>query len=246
REANAAGAQTLAVTNTVGSTITRETDDTIYIRAGPEIGVAATKTFVSQVTTLGLFTVYLGRLRDELSSETATDILQSIRDLPGAVQQVLDNERTIKRLAKKYMDSEAFFFIGRKFGYPVALESALKLKEISYDHAEGFPAGELKHGPLALITPETTVIAILTEGSRPEKTLHNVKEVQSREGSVIGITNVANQRKFVDDVLQVPSCGIMEPVLANVYLQLFAYHVADLKNRPIDKPRNLAKSVTVE
>jgi len=246
RAANAAGAKTLAVTNTVGSTVTREATETLYIRAGPEIGVAATKTFVSQVATLALLAVRIGRTRGELASERASETLESLRQLPGAVQQVLDHERAIKRFADRRADSDAFFFVGRGCGYPVALEGALKLKEISYDHAEGFAAGELKHGPLALVTDETTVLATLTTASSPEETLNNVKEVQSRGATVAGLSSDSQYEKFLDETFSVPEIGILEPLLANVYCQLFAYHVADSKDRPIDKPRNLAKSVTVE
>ncbi|AZH27147.1 glutamine--fructose-6-phosphate transaminase (isomerizing) [Haloplanus aerogenes] len=246
REAIRAGARTLALTNTLGSTVTREADDTIFIRAGPEIGVAATKTFVSQVATATLLTVYLGQVRETLTSQAATEFLESLRDLPGAVQQVLDQEPTIKRAAKTYADSKAFFYVGRKTGYPVALESALKLKEISYDHAEGFAAGELKHGPLALVTPDTPVIAILTDQAAAEKTVNNVKEVESRGAAVIGVASDPAITTNVDTMFEIPACGPLEPVVANVALQLFAYHVANKKGRPIDKPRNLAKSVTVE
>jgi len=246
REAIRAGARTLALTNTLGSTVTREADDTIFIRAGPEIGVAATKTFVSQVVTATLFTVHLGQVRNAISTQTAGRLLQGVRDLPGAVQQVLDQEETIREAAEKYADSDAFFYIGRGAGFPVALESALKLKEISYDHAEGFPAGELKHGPLALVTPETPVIALLTNETRSAKTLNNVKEVKSRGAPVIGVSSDPEMTGYADTTFDIPDCGPMEPVVANVALQLFAYYVADAKGRPIDKPRNLAKSVTVE
>ncbi|MDL0125119.1 glutamine--fructose-6-phosphate transaminase (isomerizing) [Halobacterium salinarum] len=246
REAERAGARTLALTNTLGSTVTREADDTVFIRAGPEIGVAATKTFVSQVATATLLAVYLGQVRNTLSTETASELLSGVRDLPGAVQQILDQENAIKKTAQEYAGSDAFFYIGRRSGYPVALESALKLKEISYDHAEGFPSGELKHGPLALVTPDTPVIALLTAGTAPKKTLNNVKEVKSRGAPVIGVSSNPETTSHVDTTFDVPNCGPMEPVVANVALQLFAYYVADEKDRPIDKPRNLAKSVTVE
>jgi len=246
REATRAGARTLALTNTLGSTVTREADDTVFIRAGPEIGVAATKTFVSQVATAALLTVHLGQVRETLTSQATTEFLESLRDLPGAVQQVLDQEQAIKRAAETYADSEAFFYVGRKAGYPVALESALKLKEIAYDHAEGFAAGELKHGPLALVTPETPVIAILTDRAVAEKTVHNVKEVESRGAPVIGVASDPEMLTDVDTRFDIPACGPLEPVVANVVLQLFAYHVANEKGRSIDKPRNLAKSVTVE
>ncbi|RLM57154.1 glutamine--fructose-6-phosphate transaminase (isomerizing) [Halobellus sp. Atlit-31R] len=248
RRAKRAGARTLAVTNTLGSTVTREVDDTVFIRAGPEIGVAATKTFCSQVATLALLTVYLGRERGTVSSEEARELLSDLRGLPGAVQQVLDREEQVRVAAEEYVDGDAFFFIGRRLGAPVALEGALKLKEISYDHAEGFAAGELKHGPLALVTSETPVLAILTEGSNAEETLNNVKEVESRGAPVLGCPSeeMEDAAKFVDEAFEVPDLGELEPLVANVYFQLFSYYVANLKGRSIDKPRNLAKSVTVE
>jgi glucosamine--fructose-6-phosphate aminotransferase (isomerizing) len=246
RAAKRAGARTLAVTNTLGSTVTRETDDTVYIRAGPEIGVAATKTFASQVATLTLLSVYLGRERGTTGTNTASEVLANLRDLPGAVQQALDRTNAVEAAAEEYADSDAFFFVGRDLGCPVALEGALKLKEISYDHAEGFPAGELKHGPLALVTEATPVLAVLTDGTRPAETLNNVKEVESRSAPVIGLSSHPPAEKFLDTALSVPDLGCLEPLVANVYLQLFAYYVADLKGRAIDKPRNLAKSVTVK
>ncbi|GGL59540.1 glutamine--fructose-6-phosphate transaminase (isomerizing) [Halocalculus aciditolerans] len=246
REAARAGARTLAVTNTVGSTVTRDADETLYIRAGPEIGVAATKTFVSQVATLALLAVHVGRRRDTIPAADARDVLDAIRGLPGAVQQILDTDSQIREVAREYADSSAFFFIGRKLGHPVALEGALKLKEISYDHAEGFPAGELKHGPLALVTDDTPIIAVLTRGANPDATLNSVKEAESRGAPVIGLSSAGRGDKYADAALSVPDLGVMEPLLANVHMQLLAYHIANAKGRAIDKPRNLAKSVTVE
>jgi glucosamine--fructose-6-phosphate aminotransferase (isomerizing) len=246
RAADRAGARTLAVTNTLGSTVTREVDDSLFIRAGPEIGVAATKTFASQVATLALLTTAIGRQRGTLSSDRAAELLENIRNVPGAIQQVLDREDDIEAVATEYGDSEAFFFIGRQLGHPVALEGALKLKEISYDHAEGFPAGELKHGPLALVTGETPVLATLTEGTRATETVNNVKEVQAREAPVIGARSDEETDRYLDVAFPVPAGGLMEPLISNVYWQLFAYYVAKAKDRSIDKPRNLAKSVTVE
>ena len=246
RKATRAGARTLAITNTLGSTVTRDADDTLFIRAGPEIGVAATKTFSSQVATVALFTVYLGQARDSLSRTAVRTLLNALRELPGAVQQVLDHNHHIQETAYEYADKDAFFFIGRDAGDPVALESALKLKEISYDHAEGFPAGELKHGPLALVTPDTPVIAILTAETNAEKTLNNVQEVKARGAPVIGASSNPAHTGEIDATFEIPECGPLEPVVANIALQLFAYHVADKQDRPIDKPRNLAKSVTVE
>ena len=246
RKADRAGARTLAVTNTLGSTITREVDDSLFIRAGPEIGVAATKTFASQVATLALLVVHVGRQRGSLSASRASEVLESLRGLPGAVQQALDREDDIRAVAETYADSDAFFFVGRQLGRSVALEGALKLKEISYDHAEGFPAGELKHGPLALVTEETPVLAVLTAGARAEETTNNVKEVQARGAPVIGASSVPDLSTSLDVTFAVPTLDVMEPLVTNVYWQLFAYHVANLKGRSIDKPRNLAKSVTVE
>jgi glucosamine--fructose-6-phosphate aminotransferase (isomerizing) len=246
RRAKRAGARSLAVTNTLGSTVSREADDTVFIRAGPEIGVAATKTFGSQVATLALLSVTLARARGEMSTTEAIDFLSNLRKLPGAVQQVLDAEESFREVAETYADGEAFFFIGRKLGYPVALEGALKLKEIAYVHAEGFAAGELKHGPLALVTPNSPVLAVLTEGANAGATLNNVKEVESRGAPVLGCTSLPDAEKFLDVSFEVPDLGTLSPLVANVCFQLFAYHVAALKGRSIDKPRNLAKSVTVE
>jgi glucosamine--fructose-6-phosphate aminotransferase (isomerizing) len=246
RRAKRAGARSLAVTNTLGSTVTREADETVFIRAGPEIGVAATKTFVSQVATLALFTVSLARARGAMSTTDAIDFLGNVRQLPGAVQQVLDAEEAYRDAATEYADGSAFFFIGRKLGYPVALEGALKLKEIAYVHAEGFAAGELKHGPLALVTDESPVLAVLTQGANPAATLNNVKEVESRKAPVLGCTSLPDAEGFLDVAFEMPELGALSPLIANVGLQLFAYHVANLKGRSIDKPRNLAKSVTVE
>ncbi|REA02393.1 glutamine--fructose-6-phosphate transaminase (isomerizing) [Haloferax sp. Atlit-6N] len=246
RQAKSCGMTTLAITNTVGSTITREVDDALFIKAGPEIGVAATKTFVSQVTILALFGTYLSRLRGTLAAGDAADLLANIRQLPSAVQIVLDAESQIQRLASQYADSEAFFFIGRALGYPVALESALKLKEISYAHAEGFAAGELKHGPLALVTEDTPVIALLNSGAIADQTRTNVKEVEARGGPVVGLTTTGQPDSFCRHTIEIPELGRLEPLVSNVALQLFAYHVANELGRSIDKPRNLAKSVTVE
>ena len=246
RSAERAGAKTLAVTNTLGSTVTRVVDETLFIRAGPEIGVAATKTFASQVVTLTMLAAHIGRTRGALSADRTARLIKHLRQVPGAIQQVLDREEHVEAVAREYAGSRSFFFIGRRFGRPVALEGALKLKEISYDHAEGFAAGELKHGPLALVTEETPVLAVLTEGARPEETLNNVKEVQARDAPVIGASAIDRGQKFLDVAFPVPEVGLLEPLVTNVYWQLFAYHVADFKGRSIDKPRNLAKSVTVE
>lgn len=230
----------------LGSTVTREVDETAFIRAGPEIGVAATKTFASQVATLAMLAVAIGRERGALDAADARTVLQNIRGLPGAIQQVLDDEPAVREAAREYRDSEAFFFVGRELGVPVALEGALKLKEISHDHAEGFAAGELKHGPLGLVTPETPVLAVLTEGARANETMNNVIEAQTRGAPALGYVSVNHEYDILDASFRVPDVGVIEPLVANVYFQLFAYHVANEKGRSIDKPRNLEKSVTVE
>ncbi|MDH5021367.1 glutamine--fructose-6-phosphate transaminase (isomerizing) [Halobacterium rubrum] len=246
RKADAAGARTVAVTNTVGSTAAREANDVVYIRAGPEIGVAATKTFAAQVTTLSMLTVAIGREREALAGDRASTLLRNVRGLPGAIQQALDDADRVRETANELADSDAFFFIGRRLGMPVSLEGALKLKEISYAHAEGFAGGELKHGTLALVTEDTPVLATLTDGANPRETLNNVKEVQSRGAPVVGVSSLDDAESYLDVGFDVPELGELEPLVANVYLQLFAYHVADALERNIDKPRNLAKSVTVE
>ncbi|SET97955.1 glutamine--fructose-6-phosphate transaminase (isomerizing) [Natrinema hispanicum] len=241
REAARAGATTLAVTNTVASSAARECDHTLYIRAGPEIGVAATKTFASQQLALALlaFTLGDGPTREEL---------EALRDIPGQVRTVLETTDA-RAVAEEYVDADAYFFIGRGYHYPVALEGALKMKEITYRHAEGFAAGELKHGPLALVTEDTPVFAVVTgDGETARKTIGNVKEVEARDAPVVAITDgESDVTRYADHVLEIPAVGDLGgSVLANVQLQLVAYWVANLLGRSIDKPRNLAKSVTVE
>ena len=246
REAMARSAPTVAVTNVVGSTAARECDHAVYIRAGPEIGVAATKTFSSQVTAANL-------LVRAIAGETAADVrtgslVSALRDLPGKVQEVLDGTNA-REVAEEYVDADAFFFIGRGLNYPVALEGALKMKEITYRHAEGFAAGELKHGPLALVGENTPVFAAVTGGdSAAKKTIGNVKEVETRGAPVIVVTDGSTEAaRYADTTLTVPETDRrLLPVLANVQYQLVAYHTAAMLDRSIDKPRHLAKSVTVE
>jgi len=243
REASGRGAETLTVTNTVGSTADRECDHTLLIRSGPEIGVAATKTFAGQLTALNLLSLStVERDRDR------RELLPALRDLPGDVQAILDDSRA-EAVAETYRDAGAYFFIGRGLQYPVALEGALKLKEISYRHAEGFAAGELKHGPLALVQDDTPLFAVVIgDGERARKTISNIKEVETRDAPVVAVTDGRNDAAlYADHVLDVPETHPRAAtVLANVQLQLVAYHVANKLGRPIDKPRNLAKSVTVE
>jgi glucosamine--fructose-6-phosphate aminotransferase (isomerizing) len=242
REASGRGAETLALTNVVGSTAARESDHVLYIRAGPEIGVAATKTFSSQLVGLNLLTAYLtGRSVDRR-------LVDELRGVASDVQAVLD-ESAAADVVETFVDADAFFFLGRGLDYPVALEGALKFKEITYEHAEGFAAGELKHGPLALVTADTPVFAVVTgEGEAARKTIGNVKEVEARDAPVVVVTDgVADAGRYADHVLDIPATDErLAPLLANVQLQLVAYHMAAELGRSIDKPRNLAKSVTVE
>jgi len=245
RAARKAGRRTLAVTNVVSSTAARECESCLYIRAGPEIGVAATKTFASQLTTLLLLAERLAAAAGNGESMSA-DLRRSLRALPEQVQTVLDTADAY-RLAETYAGSTAYFFIGRGLALPVAMEGALKLKEISYEHAEGFAAGELKHGPLALVTPETPVFAI-SDGQHTERTVATVEEVQARGAPVVAVgVRDSPVADVADSHLPVPGTDPeLVGLLANVQLQLFAYHAARLLDRPVDKPRNLAKSVTVE
>jgi len=242
REARRRGARTLAVTNVVGSTAARECDHVLYIRAGPEIGVAASKTFASQLAALNLLAI--GTAGGSDTRET----IAALRELPSNVQAILD-ESNAKAVAERFVDSEAYFFIGRDYQFPVALEGALKMKEITYKHAEGFASGELKHGPLALVTSETPVFAVVTgDDETATKTVGNVKEVEARNAPVVAVTDgQSDVERYADCVLEVPETHPRAAaVLANVQLQLVSYHTATLLGRSIDKPRNLAKSVTVE
>ncbi|WP_435365817.1 glutamine--fructose-6-phosphate transaminase (isomerizing) [Haloarchaeobius sp. DYHT-AS-18] len=245
REARNRGADTLALTNVVGSTAARECKHVLYIRAGPEIGVAATKTFSSQLVSLNLLVEHItGRAQVDQSRE----FLSALRDLPNDLQHVLD-ESNAREIVDEYADKDAYFFIGRGLNYPVALEGALKFKEITYEHAEGFAAGELKHGPLALVTENTPVFAVVTgDGEQARKTLGNIKEVEARGAPVIVVTDGESEaERYADHVLEIPSVHERTaPMLANVQLQLVSYYMAEQLSRAIDKPRNLAKSVTVE
>ena len=245
RTARAGGTRTLALTNVVGSTAARECDDAVFIHAGPEIGVAATKTFSSQIVTLGLL---LERLAEDVPAGISggAEFVSGVRALPDAVQSALD-ATSVADIAGRYADAESYFFIGRGTGYAVAMEAALKFKEITYEHAEGFAAGELKHGPLALVTENTPVFGVFT-GEADEKLRHNLEEVRARGAPVVAVTDdPAAVERLADDVIPVPDIHPdVRGVPANVQFQLLSYHAAERLNRPIDKPRNLAKSVTVE
>ncbi|MBS1262999.1 MAG: Glutamine--fructose-6-phosphate aminotransferase [isomerizing] [Methanonatronarchaeales archaeon] len=243
------GHAVLVLTNVVGSTATRMTDDVVYLRSGPEIGVAASKTFTNQLACVAMLAIALGRESGDLPRSEAKHLIAELRDMPSKVQRVLDEVEDVESVAESYVDSEAFFFIGRGVDYPVAMEGALKMKEISYVHSEGYPAGELKHGPLALITRRTPVVAVLTSSPLYEKTLSSAKEVEARDGPVIAVASESDEDtgRFCEEVLRVPDADHrLSPLLSTVVMQLFAYHVARELGRPIDRPRNLAKSVTVE
>ncbi len=250
REAKRRGCKTLGICNVIGSSLSREADKTIYTRAGVEIGVAATKTFVAQLIVLYLIALRMGLDRGTLGYEEADRLKDELRSLPRAVLAVLNKEAEIENLAAAYgTDARDAYYLGRHVNYPVAMEGALKLKEISYIHAEAYAAGELKHGPLALITKDTPVIAIAVDDPTYEKMRSNIGEVNARGARILGIGTEGDRElpKFVDDPITVPRMSwIFSPVPVSVALMLFAYHVARLRDCPIDKPRNLAKSVTVE
>jgi len=249
REARRRGCKTIAITNVLGSAITREADYVVYTRAGPEIGVAATKTFVTQLIALYLLALRLGAIRNTLSSERRRDIISGMRALPRIVQSVLNDASKIEALAKKYKCAQSMFFIGRHLNYPTSLEGALKTKEISYIHGEGYPAGELKHGPLALLSKDTPVVAICIADHTYEKMLGNIREVTARESPVLAVGTEGNQdlSKYAEEVILVPEVDpLFSPVPIIVALQLLAYYLAIERGCPIDKPRNIAKTVTVE
>ena len=249
REANRRGCKTFAISNVIGSSLAREAQRTMLTRAGIEIGVAATKTFVSQLAALYLLAIRIGLERSTLGVEEANRLKEELRRLPRAVQAVLNQGPYIEGLAQEYAKARDMFFIGRHLGYPIAMEGSLKLKEISYIHAEAYAAGELKHGPLALVGPETPVVAIVSKDHTYEKMLSNIREVDARGAPVlaVGMEGDKDLGKVVDNVIYVPAVPpLFAPVPVVVALQLFAYHVARIRGCAIDKPRNLAKSVTVE
>jgi glucosamine--fructose-6-phosphate aminotransferase (isomerizing) len=248
RETKRRGHTVLAICNVVGSTIAREADGGIYLHAGPEIGVASTKAFTSQVTVLALLALLMGRMR-MLSLTRGQQIISALEALPGQIETILQQNDAIQRIAAKYHKAEDFFFLGRQYNFPVALEGALKLKEISYIHAEGYPAAEMKHGPIALIDERTPSVVILPSDPLYEKTLSNMQVVKARKGPIIALATEGNQQiaKEAEDVIYLPATiEPLFPILAVIPLQLLAYHIAVLRGCDVDKPRNLAKSVTVE
>jgi glucosamine--fructose-6-phosphate aminotransferase (isomerizing) len=249
RFARAAGCPVIAVTNTVGSAITRDSDAVLYLQAGPEIAVVATKTFTTQVTTLVLLAAEIAKARGRLDREREAELVAALRVLPDQAARALELAAPAAELARRYVNSSGFMFVGRGVGYPVALEGALKLKEVSYVHAEGYAAGELKHGPISLLDAEVPLVAIATRSSVQEKLISNVMEGRARDARVLMVATEGDHamREFGDDLLWVPeTLEALSPVLAIIPLQLFAYHTAVARGTDVDQPRNLAKSVTVE
>jgi glucosamine--fructose-6-phosphate aminotransferase (isomerizing) len=248
REAKRRGHRALAIVNVVGSTIARESDGGIYMHAGPEIGVASTKAFVSTLTILALLAVHLGRMRN-LSARRALEILHALEAVPKQLESILAQNNAFKKLAKKYAKADDFFFLSRGYTFPIALEGALKLKEISYIHAEGYSAAEMKHGPIALIDPKTPTVFLVPQDSMYDKTMANLAMIRARKGPIIALATEGDKQigKVANDVIYLPKAlELIYPILATVPLQLFAYHIAVVRGCDVDKPRNLAKSVTVE
>ena len=248
KEAQQKGATALAICNGVGSTIARTSDGGVYLHAGPEIGVASTKAFTSQVTVLAMIALLLGRQR-RLSFESGADIVKAMQELPALVEQTLQLSDQIAGIAQKYAKANNFLYLGRHFNYPVAMEGALKLKEISYIHAEGYPAAEMKHGPIALIDENMPVVVIAPKDALFDKVISNVREIKARGGRVIAVTteDCKPLDEFADHLIKVPkTIPMLMPIVTCVPLQLLAYHIAVLRGNDVDQPRNLAKSVTVE
>jgi glucosamine--fructose-6-phosphate aminotransferase (isomerizing) len=251
RLAKSQGAPVLGVVNVVGSSVSREADGVLYTHAGPEIGVASTKAYTSQLVALALLAIRLGELNNVLSSVASQALISHLSTLPGKISWCLQRQASIQRCTElsRYRDAQHAMFIGRGYNYPSALEGALKLKEISYMHVEGYAAGEMKHGPIALVTPELPVVAIATRGRVQAKMLSNIEEIRAREGLVLAVATEgdAQVEKLADRVFHVPDCfEPFSPIVVAGPLQLFAYYIAVALERDVDQPRNLAKSVTVE
>ena len=248
REMRRKGLPVLGICNVVGSTIANEADGGIYLRAGTEIGVASTKAFTSQCTVTALLALYFGRLH-HLSYEAGLRMIDELLRLPDQVAEALETNDCVRRIAEKYVDCDNFLYLGRQANFPVALEGALKLKEISYIHAEGYPAAEMKHGPIALVDENTPSVFLLPSGPVHDKVMANVQEIKARGGPVIAVVEKGDTKaaRLVDDVIEVPRVrGFLQPMVSIIPLQLLAYHIAVLRGCDVDKPRNLAKSVTVE
>jgi glucosamine--fructose-6-phosphate aminotransferase (isomerizing) len=249
RESKSKQARSIAICNVVGSTLSREADGTVYTHSGPEIGVAATKTFTAQLVALYLLGMFLGRRNGCLPSDRALTLIHNLLHVPKLVEQVLKDEEKVHELAKRYFKYRDFLFLGRGINYPIALEGALKLKELSYIHAEGYPAGEMKHGPIALIDENMPVVVLAPVDKVYEKMASNIMEVRARDGVVLAMTTQGNQEiaSKADEVIYIPQADpLLVPLLLTIPLQLLAYHIAVLRGCDVDQPRNLAKSVTVE
>jgi glutamine---fructose-6-phosphate transaminase (isomerizing) len=248
RESKRMGHTTLAICNVVGSSVAREADGGVYLHAGPEIGVASTKAFTSQVAVLTMMALYFGRTR-HLSVSQGQKMIEELRNLPNVVRQTLGCHDTVKRIAQKYAHARNCLYLGRQYLYPVALEGALKLKEISYIHAEGYAAAEMKHGPIALVDAETPSVFLVPRGAVFDKVMSNMQEIKARNGPVIAVCSEHDEdvRQLADDVIPVPDVPeYLQPIVCAIPLQLLAYEIALLRGCDVDKPRNLAKSVTVE
>ncbi|MDR4503240.1 MAG: glutamine--fructose-6-phosphate transaminase (isomerizing) [Candidatus Scalindua sp.] len=248
REAKRKGAVVLAICNVVGSSIARESDFGIFLHAGPEIGVASTKAFTSQIVALFLLTMHL-RLISGKATDLDIDLIKKLKEVPSQVQSIFNNDKKIKEISRIYKDSSNILYLGRGYNYPVALEGALKLKEISYIHAEGYPAAEMKHGPIALVDKNMPVVFIATKDATYSKILSNIEEIRARGGKVIAIASESDNdiSKMVEHVLYIPeTADALTPILSVIPLQLLSYHMAVMRGCDVDKPRNLAKSVTVE
>jgi glucosamine--fructose-6-phosphate aminotransferase (isomerizing) len=248
-EGKTRGAWTMALTNSIDSSIARRADARLYTRCGPEISVTTTKCFIAQIETFYLFAIHLGLARRSLNPEQAAELLAPAFAIPSRIEAIVGAEREIERIAKKFASATDFLYLGRGINYPVALEGALKLKEISYIHAEGYPAGEMKHGPIALIDEHMPVVVIIPRDAMFEKTLSNLREVESRNGRIIAVTDQRSEdlQAIAEEVIQTPKISrMLTPVLMTIPLQLLAYHIAVYRGTDVDQPRNLAKSVTVE
>jgi glucosamine--fructose-6-phosphate aminotransferase (isomerizing) len=243
------GAFIYGICNAVGSSIPRATHTGSYIHVGPEIGVASTKAFTGQVTVLAMLALALGKEKGTIKDEDYKNIVNELAEIPSKMKMVLDQNKQIGKLARTFTYAQNFIYLGRGFSYPVALEGALKLKEISYIHAEGYPAAEMKHGPIALVDSDMPVVVIATHNAMYEKVLSNIQEIKARKGRVIALVSKGDETiaRIADDVIEIPqTIECLEPLISTIPLQLLAYHVAVCKGKNVDQPRNLAKSVTVE
>jgi glucosamine--fructose-6-phosphate aminotransferase (isomerizing) len=243
------GAFIYGICNAIGSSIPRATDTGTYIHVGPEIGVASTKAFTGQVTVLAMFALALGEAKGTIDRQDYLQVVRGLSQIPQVIREVLKTNDKVADLARTFTYAHNFLYLGRGFSYPVALEGALKLKEISYIHAEGYPAAEMKHGPIALIDSDMPVVVIATHNAMYEKVLSNIQEIKARQGRVIALVSKGDDTisRIADEVIELPDVlECLEPLVATIPLQLLAYHVAVCKGKDVDQPRNLAKSVTVE